>query len=923
MQPTLFRSLLAALFLIFGANAVNATHIIGCDFFYEHVSGLTYKVTLTVYGDCGGPAFGNLQGASPKVVLQNNGITYTTLTLNQLPSGPSTGSGIEVTPVCAAQQNNTTCKNVNNPIIGVTRYIYSVNYTLPYTSANWLFRFDGNMPVGSTNGQAGRSSNITNINNTGGASITVLEARLNNVARANSSPQFNTLPTPFYCANVPQQYNLGATDADKDSLSFALVPGLTTGGTVTYNTGFSGASPLAVTTGSFSFSATTGQMSFTPNGAQVDLVVQQVNEYYNGVLVGTSMREMDFVVLTNCNNTPASNAIDTTKATGVNVNGFIDGPSDFNICNGADSVRFNIIAKNPANDTITASLVGLPPGSTATIINNGSIQPVISFSWIKPNVPPGNYTFYVTYKDNGCPLSSQQTQAYTVHVYQPNEMSTRIAAPTQCVHKALVDYRFSYGLLPRDVTLRDQNGNIIRTFRDTTGTVLDSLGTGTYSVSIFSPKLACSSYYTLQVVDSGVYPNTPQVVSPVFYCKYASPIPLIGVPDSGAVIHWFTPSGLSLNVAPTPRTDTTGIFEWYVDQKFKVCTSLRDTVQVYVTLRPIASIDAPASICLNDTATISFNGSIGVGPILEYHWDFDSAGYAHGEGPGPWRVHWYDTGTKVIHLRVDENKCPSLPVQQTLVVKPIPYAGFNVSDACQYDTIQAAYSTIPAAGQQYAWTFNGADIESATGIGPHKIRYNDSGAKRLTLTVDLNGCKDSRFRDVTVHPAPVASIQNTPASVCIGDRILLIAGGGDSFFWTATDSATRLSYDPLYVVQILAPRTLTVHTSTAWGCTDTANIAFRDVQPCCQFSFPDAFTPNGDQRNDRFHVITYGNQMEFELNIYNRWGQRVYYGSDARQGWDGTYGGKPCDAGVYFYYCAAKCYTGRPEEHKGEVLLVR
>jgi gliding motility-associated-like protein len=63
--------------------------------------------------------------------------------------------------------------------------------------------------------------------------------------------------------------------------------------------------------------------------------------------------------------------------------------------------------------------------------------------------------------------------------------------------------------------------------------------------------------------------------------------------------------------------------------------------------------------------------------------------------------------------------------------------------------------------------------------------------------------------------------------------------------------------------------------------------------------------------------------LRYELSIYNNWGQRVYYGLDANEGWDGTFDGKPCDAGTYFYYLNATCFTGHQESRKGDLMLVK
>lgn len=915
MQRFFFRSLL--LLLVVASRAAHANHVSGADFFYTHLSDSTYKISLWIYGNCASvPIFNTLNGGAPQVVVKRNGSTVTTLTLAQV------GAGVEVTPVCAAEQNNTQCKNVTNTIPGITRYIYEATYTVPTRSANWVFRFDGVLANGAS---AGRSNTITNINSPGN-SVMALEARLNNLnGQINSSPTFTTIPTPFYCINVAQQYNLGANDVNSDSLSFALVPGLVAnsggggGGSVGYVSSFSAVAPLDVATGAFSFSPVTGQMNFTPQSVQTSLVVQQVNEYRNGVLVGTAMREMNFIVLANCNTNPASNSIDTAKSS--TQSGVVISTTDLNVCAGTTNTQFKIIAKNPANNTITATVAGLPAGTSYTVTNNNSTSPVVTVFWNNVTALP-TYTFFVTYKDDGCPLTSTQTQAYTVHVYQPNQMTTTIAAPTQCVHKALVNYNFSFGLLPRDISI-SQAGSVVRSFRDSTGFVADSLGVGLYDVTITSDKLPCPTNLQLRIVDSGLYPNTP-LTKPVFYCKFDQSVPLVATPDSGAIIRWYAATGTALGLSPTPRTDTTGIFTWYVDQKYKVCVSKRDSVQVYVTLRPIAAFTGPDKICRNDTAVFTFTGKIGVGPILDYIWNFDGAGFVVGDSAGPVSVHWYDTGLKTVTLRVEENKCPSFLYSQNIFIKPIPYAGFDASNVCQYDTVQVRYNTDPLPGQKYAWNFDSPDMGVATGPGPYYVSWADSGRKHLTLTVDLDGCLDTRFRDITVHPLPEAHIINVPtASLCLGDEVTLLGTGGISYDWVTSDPMLPRSAAAIYEFRILRPETFVLRVKSEHGCVDSDAVSINDVQPCCNFSYPNAFTPNGDGRNDRFRVVTYGNQLEYELSIYNRWGQRVYYGTDPRQGWDGTFAGHLCDAGTYFYYLNAKCYTARQETQKGELELIR
>lgn len=926
MRRLVLRLLTALLAVLTASGAALANHVSGADLYYEHISGYTYRVSLVIYGNCDpnpnttGP-FATLASATPSIDVFNNGIRYTTMTLLRQ------GQPTDVTPVCSSQKSNTACVNPNGSLPGIMRFIYQGTVTLSGTSANWLFHFDGTLGSG-TIADAGRYNGITNIVNAG-SNIMALEARLNNVGGPNSSPQFTTIPTPFYCVNVAQQYNLGAFDINGDSLSFSLVPGLLGvgrtgggGGIVTYNSGFSATNPLAVSAGTFSFSTATGQMNFTPNNTQVSLVVQRVNEYRNGVLVGTAMREMNFVVLANCNNTPASSRIDTTQSPGAVFGGVVAGPNDFNLCYGVDSAFFRIIALNVAKDTISSvSVAGLPAGVTALVDSSIKTQPVITIVWKNTSAAPGNYTFYVTYKDDGCPLTSTQTMAYTIHVVRPNQMGMFVVAPTQCAHQALVDFSFFNGLAPRTVTL-SQGGTVVKTFRDSTGHVRDSLPAGSYDVLITSDALDCPSLMTLVVPDSGLYPNKPGV-APFFYCLNDRAVPLSAQADSGATLRWYASSGALIGLAPTPRTDTPGIFFWTVEQKVKTCVSLRDTVQVYVTRRPVAAFSGPEKICQNDSASFTFTGTVGVGPILDYSWSFGGAGYMQGDSAGPWRVHWYDTGYKFLTLRVDENKCSSLPFLDTIYVKQAPYAGFDVANVCQFDTVRIRYNTQPPRGLIYAWSFGGANASDSSGPGPYVLSWSAAGPKALALTVSLDGCIDTRHRSLTVFPKPEAGIVYEPEKLCMGDRIIMTGTGGSSYLWQSSDTFVHSSDQPVFTTLVLRPQTIRLIVANAWNCYDTASETISTVHPCCNFAYPNAFTPNGDQRNDIFRIITYGNQVQFELSIYDRWGARVYHGDNALEGWDGTFKGKACDVGTYFYRVTAECFTGHKEEHKGELMLLR
>jgi gliding motility-associated-like protein len=466
--------LLFSIFLLFilcgNALSVNASHLFGGELYYVHQSGNSYRVYLVLYGDCGGAtgAFNGLYTATPQIEVYNGNTLHTTLSLQVQP-----GNGEDVTPVCPDEISNTTCTNGLLP--GVRKFIYADNISLVTPSSNWRFRFTGDFL---NNTSAGRSNTLSNII---GSSLMSLEATLNNTTGSNSSPTYTTIPTPFFCMNLPQEYNQGAVDPNLDSLSFSLVPGLN-GQTnpsvsVVYVTPYSATQPLGTTPGTFAFNSNTGQLSFTPNITQRSLVVNKVSEYRNGVLVGTSMREMTIVILSNCNNNPPDGGI-TNPGNGTVVN-----PNTIHVCTGQSPATFTINPTDPDGDNITLSVAGMPAGATHTITANGTPNPVFNFSWNTTAVAPGTYTFFLTLTDDGCPLISKQTAAFTVVVLPKPSFAYNLIQPATCTAKGIftVTPSGSPGSYSLNVT---QGTNNVLTVNNISGTATDSLLPGTYTFRI-------------------------------------------------------------------------------------------------------------------------------------------------------------------------------------------------------------------------------------------------------------------------------------------------------------------------------------------------------------------------------------------------------------------------------------------------------
>jgi gliding motility-associated-like protein len=88
---------------------------------------------------------------------------------------------------------------------------------------------------------------------------------------------------------------------------------------------------------------------------------------------------------------------------------------------------------------------------------------------------------------------------------------------------------------------------------------------------------------------------------------------------------------------------------------------------------------------------------------------------------------------------------------------------------------------------------------------------------------------------------------------------------------------------------------------------------------------PNAFTPNGDGKNDVFRIkgVQVENITKFNFQIFNRWGQLVFSTTDILKGWDGTYIGKNCPADVYSWVIYYEDSKKTKVSNKGTITLVR
>jgi gliding motility-associated-like protein len=134
---------------------------------------------------------------------------------------------------------------------------------------------------------------------------------------------------------------------------------------------------------------------------------------------------------------------------------------------------------------------------------------------------------------------------------------------------------------------------------------------------------------------------------------------------------------------------------------------------------------------------------------------------------------------------------------------------------------------------------------------------------------------------------------------------------------TSTDNNSDNSNQSFYYVVKAQPNDITVNGPGA------SNITSIILDP--KVVWPKAFTPDnkGNAENENFKPVASDYVDRFDMQIFNRWGELMFFTNDINQGWDGTYRGLPVPEGIYAYNANLTDNLGRKFTRSGSLILFR
>ncbi|TND09335.1 MAG: PKD domain-containing protein [Bacteroidetes bacterium] len=449
-----------------------------------------------------------------------------------------------------------------------------------------------------------------------------------------------------------------------------------------------------------------------------------------------------------------------------------------------------------------------------------------------------------------------------------------------------------------------------------------NLGPGQYIVTVMDAS-GCSTIDTVNVAGQGSLGIAPASVNVT--CNGGNNGNASVTPTGGTAPFTYVWSP-NVSVTNTASNLAAGTYTVDVSDVFGCATSYTFTITEppLVPLNVLTGNDT--TICVGGNVTLTASGSGGSGAPYTYTW-------LNGVGSGQSVPVVPTTTTTYTVVISDQCNTPQDTDIIQVTVNQLPVVSFTGAPSlsgCAPVCVDFTDNSAPASTSSF-WDF-GDNFTSNQTNPTHCFYLPGSYDIKLTVT-DINGCSNNITvpNYVTVHPFPSPGFTiSSEQPITLEDPFVTFAdatNGADTCYWDFGDGNLQTVIGCSNVAHNY-PDTGTYHVMqivvNQWGCRDTI---YGDVVifPFSTIYIPNTFTPNGNGTNDVFKPT--GEYMsDFQMLIYDRWGNQIFKSNDMNWGWDGKVQGHPdlCQIDTYVYVITCtETITGRFHKFIGHVNLIR
>ncbi|MCS3797591.1 gliding motility-associated-like protein [Chitinophagaceae bacterium OAS944] len=319
---------------------------------------------------------------------------------------------------------------------------------------------------------------------------------------------------------------------------------------------------------------------------------------------------------------------------------------------------------------------------------------------------------------------------------------------------------------------------------------------------------------------------------------------------------------------------------------------------------PAAAFDIPAVVCMpgGESKFVNKTTMPGTNPApMQYAWTFGDGNSSTSESP----TNFYaSSGTYPVTLIASTTAgCNDTTSITVSTFANRPKAAFDVSETSvcvgkPFVFTDRSTLTGNAAAATFKWTFG--DGTAGSGATPSKLYKKDGSYPVSMYVISSEGCNsDTVTSQVTVYPMPV--VNAGPDVITEPNRPIQLKATVSpvtaNVLWTPP---TGLS-DPrqLQPMATLLENQWYVITATGdFGCTASDTMLVKVFK---ELKIPNAFTPNGDGKNDTWRIPGLEEYRNATVQVFNRWGQVVFKSVGYGIPWNGVMNGNQLPTGAYYY----------------------
>jgi gliding motility-associated-like protein len=374
------------------------------------------------------------------------------------------------------------------------------------------------------------------------------------------------------------------------------------------------------------------------------------------------------------------------------------------------------------------------------------------------------------------------------------------------------------------------------------------------------------------------------------------------------------------------------------------CPVIKDTVKI--TIKKLAVVNAgPDKIICSTSTMVSITGTISGGTTSGI-WTNNGSGSVTPNNTimsisyitTPQDI---NSGTITLVLTSSNNGvCPVITDTAKILIKKNPVIKLTGDTAvCSYQNPLVLHPNVSGDFGLLKWASAGLGGFVPTDIG-NPISYNLSndipvGNVLLSISAINNGpCANATsYINVVIHPTPTANYSPSTFTASVpNDNITFtnLSTNANTYYWSFGDGITTNAVSPIHNYRDVGYFNVELIAYNKYGCSDT--IA-KKILVISDIVFPNVFTPNpngpnggiydvNDYSNDVFFPYTAG-VVEYDLKIFNRWGELIFQSFDLKIGWDGYFKNKLCQQDGYVWKADVKFFDGRKYNKTGSVTLLR